>query len=113
MRCWTPPRRWNGWKNCVQRTVSMPSGAAATRTSRCCGHYWRLLNPGSVGLPFQKRGGKYVNLAYAEYLLLDRARQGWNVTFRRVPYDLAALRAGILASGMPHAQWLADEWVEG
>lgn len=74
---------------------------------------WRLLNPGSVGLPFQKRGGKYVNLAYAEYLLLDRARQDWNVTFRRVPYDLVALKQGILASGMPHAQWLADEWVEG
>lgn len=74
---------------------------------------WRLLNPGSVGLPFQKRGGKYVNLAYAEYLLLDSVSGGWIPTFRRVSYDLAALKAGILASGMPHAQWLADEWVEG
>lgn len=74
---------------------------------------WRLLNPGSVGLPFEKRGGRYVNLAHAEYLLLDRVGQGWNVTFRRVPYELAALRTGILAAGMPHAQWLADGWVEG
>lgn len=74
---------------------------------------WRLLNPGSVGLPFEKRGAKYVNLAHAEYVLLDRVRQGWNVTFRRVPYELAALKRGILDSGMPHAQWLADEWVEG
>lgn len=74
---------------------------------------WRLLNPGSVGLPFQKRGGKYVNLACAEYLLLDWTGGDWAVTFRRVPYDLAALKQGILASGMPHAQWLADEWAEG
>ncbi|QFP76148.1 metallophosphoesterase [Deinococcus sp. AJ005] len=74
---------------------------------------WRLLNPGSVGLPFQKRGGKYVNLAYAEYLLLDSISGGWMPTFRRVPYDLATLKKGILASGIPHAQWLADEWVPG
>ncbi|CAM3745620.1 Phosphoesterase [Deinococcus saxicola] len=74
---------------------------------------WRLLNPGSVGLPFQKRGGKYVNLAHAEYLLLDWTGRDWAVTFRRVPYDLAALKQGILASGMPHAGWLADEWVPG
>ena len=74
---------------------------------------WRLLNPGSVGLPFEKRGGKYVNLVYAEYALLDRVGQTWSVTFRRVPYGLAPLKAGILASGMPQAQWLADEWIEG
>ncbi|MFK7603253.1 metallophosphoesterase family protein [Deinococcus sp. SM5_A1] len=74
---------------------------------------WRLLNPGSVNLSFQKRGGKYVNLAYAEYLLLDWTDGDWTVTFRRVPYDLAALKQCILVSGMPHAQWLADEWVPG
>lgn len=74
---------------------------------------WRLLNPGSVGLPFEKRGGKYVNLARAEYLLLDWTGGDWAVTFRRVPYPLAPLREGILASGMPHARWLAAEWVEG
>jgi putative phosphoesterase len=74
---------------------------------------WRLLNPGSVGLPFQKRGGKYVNLTYAEYLLLDWTGGNWVMTFRRVPYDLAALKQGILASGMPHASWLASEWVVG
>ncbi len=74
---------------------------------------WRLLNPGSVGLPFQKRGEKYVNLAHAEYLLLDWTGGDWAVTFRRVPYALAALKQGILVSGIPHAQWLADEWAEG
>lgn len=74
---------------------------------------WRLLNPGSVGLPFEQRGGKYVNLAHADYLLLDRLSGGWIPTFRRVAYDLAPLKRGVLASGMPHAAWLAGEWVEG
>lgn len=72
---------------------------------------WTLLNPGSVGLPFEKRGDHYVNLARAEYLLLDEVVGGWSPTFRRVPYDVQAVRQSILASGMPHAGWAAAEWV--
>lgn len=74
---------------------------------------WTLLNPGSVGLPFEARGDRYVNIARAEYLLLDRTGQDWVPTFRRVPYDLDDIRRGLLASGMPHARWAAAEWVEG
>ncbi|GGQ98534.1 metallophosphoesterase family protein [Deinococcus ruber] len=70
---------------------------------------WRLLNPGSVGLAYEKRGDGYVNVSRAEYLLLD----GDSVQFRRVPYDVQAVRAGILARGMPHAAWWAGEWVSG
>ena len=69
---------------------------------------WRLLNPGSVGLAFEKRGGRYVNLSRAEYLLLSG-----DVQFRRVPYDVRAVQAGILERGMPHAKWWAGEWVQG
>ncbi|EYB67435.1 hypothetical protein DEIPH_ctg041orf0038 [Deinococcus phoenicis] len=72
---------------------------------------WRLLNPGSVGLPFERRGGKYVNPARAEYLLLDRTQEDWQPTFRAVPYDVEEVRRGILASGMPHAAWAAAGWV--
>ncbi|MCP2015593.1 putative phosphodiesterase [Deinococcus sp. HSC-46F16] len=71
---------------------------------------WTLLNPGSVGLPYERRGDRYVNLAQASYLLLGSAGQ---VTFRTVPYDVRAVQEGILASGVPHAEWLAAEWVEG
>ena len=70
---------------------------------------WRLLNPGSVGLAYEKRGDGYVNVSRAEYLLLD----GQGVQFRRVPYDVEAVRAGILGSGMPHGKWWAGEWVSG
>lgn len=74
---------------------------------------WTLLNPGSVGLPFERRGGGYVNLARAEYLLLNRTGGGWRMTFRAVPYDVEEVRRGILASGMPHAAWAAGDWVAG
>ncbi len=67
---------------------------------------WRLLNPGSVGLAYEKRVDGYVNVSRAEYLLLD----GDSVQFRRVPYDVEAVRAGILGRGMPHAEWWAGEW---
>lgn len=72
---------------------------------------WTLLNPGSVGLAFEKRGERYVNVARAEYLLLDVERERVSVTLRRVPFDVQALRAGILAAGLPHATWLAEQWV--
>ncbi|ANE43722.1 metallophosphoesterase family protein [Deinococcus puniceus] len=74
---------------------------------------WVLLNPGSVGLPFQKRGDRYVNLARAEYLMLRRTGAGWQPTFHRVPYDVADVRRGILSRGLPHSRWLAQEWVDG
>ena len=53
---------------------------------------WRLLNPGSVGLAYEKRGGRYVNISRAEYLLVD----GNDVQFRRVAYDVQAVQTGIL-----------------
>lgn len=74
---------------------------------------WTLMNPGSVGLPFEKRGGVYVNPARAEYLLLDRVPGGWQATFRRVPYAVEDIRQGFLSSGIPHAEWAAAGWVPG
>jgi len=68
---------------------------------------WRLLNPGSVGLAYEKRGERYVNIGRAEYLMVD----GDKVQFRRVPYDVRAVQAGILQRKMPHAEGWAGEWV--
>lgn len=47
---------------------------------------WRILNPGSVGLPLD---GRFT----ASYLLLDGDAGGWRATFRRVPFDYAPLFA--------------------
>jgi predicted phosphodiesterase len=70
---------------------------------------WRLLNPGSVGLAYEKCGERYVNISRAEYLILDRD----SVQFRHVAYDVKAVQEGILERKMPHARWWAGEWVAG
>ncbi len=71
-----------------------------------------LLNPGSVGLPFQARpdGSGDYNPAWAEYALLTWDGPDVNIDLRRVPYDLEALRAAVHASGMPHAEWWLKDW---
>jgi predicted phosphodiesterase len=47
---------------------------------------WRILNPGSVGVPLD---GCFA----ASYMLLDGDADGWRPTFRRVPFDYAPLFA--------------------
>lgn len=70
---------------------------------------WRLLNPGSVGLAYERLGDRYMNVSRADYLLLD----GGQVQFRHVAYDVKAVQVGILGRGMPHAEWWAGEWMSG
>ncbi|MCC7018944.1 MAG: metallophosphoesterase family protein [Ardenticatenales bacterium] len=54
-----------------------------------------LLNPGSVGQP---RDGD----ARASYLRLTNTdADGWSATLQRVPYDIEATQAKILAAGLP------------
>lgn len=63
-----------------------------------------FINPGSVG--FAWRYGQPVGTfradPWAEYALLDWADGDVALTFRRVPFDVAAYRAAIRASGMPY-----------
>lgn len=47
---------------------------------------WRILNPGSAGVPLD-------GCFSASYLLLDGDADGWRPTFRRVPFDYAPLFA--------------------
>jgi diadenosine tetraphosphatase ApaH/serine/threonine PP2A family protein phosphatase len=61
-----------------------------------------LVNPGSVGLPLDP--------PWAEYAIVSAEDSGVSVDFRRVRFDLDALVDSIVASGMPHAGWLAAEW---
>lgn len=41
---------------------------------------WRIFNPGSVGIPLD-------GMFSASYMLLEGHEQGWNSTFRRIPFD--------------------------
>ncbi|HET9214919.1 MAG TPA: metallophosphoesterase family protein [Gaiellaceae bacterium] len=57
----------------------------------------RLVNPGSVGMPYEARPGAY-------WALL-----GPDVELRRTPYDAEAAAAAIRATGFPEAEELARE----
>lgn len=47
---------------------------------------WRVLNPGSVGVPLNGKLG-------AEYMLLDGSESDWQPQFRHVPYDYSPVFA--------------------
>lgn len=66
-----------------------------------------FLNPGSVGLPVSpaRSDGAMPSTPWAEYAIMsawDDGRVG--VEFRRTPYEAAALRHSLEASGKPFAQ---------
>ena len=71
-----------------------------------------VLNPGSVGLPFDQvpASSDARNPAWAEYAILDAQGERVSVDLRRVPFDLAALLRAAHASGMPHADWWTADW---
>ena len=69
---------------------------------------WRVVNPGSVGVPL---GGRPV----ADYLILDGDSAGWRPSWRQVPFDpLPVLeelsRVGIVAQCGPIGQLLFEEF---
>jgi predicted phosphodiesterase len=70
-----------------------------------------LVNPGSVGLPFEQAGdGRVHNPPWAEYALVDWSGGEVSVALRRVPIDARAVVEAILRSGMPHAEWWVQDW---
>jgi putative phosphoesterase len=69
----------------------------------------RVMNPGSVGLPYviEQGSSEGINVTVAEYAILEVVKGEANVTFRRVRYDVERLEQAVKASGMPHAKnWL-------
>lgn len=70
-----------------------------------------LLNPGSVGLPYEIRpDGTVRNPPWAEYALVEWSTGGVTIALQRTPYDVAPLLGTALASGMPHADWWSNDW---
>jgi hypothetical protein len=77
---------------------------------------WRnsvVINPGSVGLPFEIDGdGTVRNPAWAEYAVLSVGpRSQFGVELRRVRYSLSKLADAVRRSGMPDPEWWLADWV--
>ncbi len=72
-----------------------------------------ILNSGSVGLAFDQAwpfDATARNAPWAEYAIIDTLDGGLAVELRRVPFDIQAFIQVMLASGMPHAEWAAEDW---
>ena len=82
-----PDRRWRSALEGVDESVVV-CGHTHTQFDRWVGP-WRVLNAGSVGMPYEGRAGAY-------WLLL-----GPGIEFRRTDYDIEAALATMRAGGNP------------
>jgi predicted phosphodiesterase len=68
------------------------------------------VNPGSVGIAYDRHDDPPVLRPSAEWALVTAAEGAVAVEFRRVAYAADEVRAAALRSGRPHAQEWADQW---
>jgi predicted phosphodiesterase len=68
------------------------------------------VNPGSVGIAYDRREDPPVLRPLAEWALVSAADGAVAVEFRRVPYAAEAVRTAAMRSGRPHAHEWADQW---
>jgi len=71
-----------------------------------------IINPGSVGLPFELKpnGTDIRNPPWAEYAIIYIQDSQPNIAFHRVQYDIRPLIEVAHQSGMPYAEWWAQDW---
>lgn len=70
---------------------------------------YRILNPGSIGAPFNRqRLPRYNRQRRTEYAIVEASTTGSSITLHDLRIDPQEWRAAVLASGMPHAErWLS------
>ena len=71
-----------------------------------------IINPGSVGLALDRVAplDEARNPPWAEYAIIEVEGNKLGVELLRVPFNIQAFIQTIQTSGMPHADWLANEW---
>jgi len=71
-----------------------------------------LINPGSVGLPFQRdpSTGKTRIPPWCEYAVVRSEGGRLDVAFRRVPLDPDEVASSVLGSNMPHKNEFLETW---
>ncbi|GKQ54143.1 metallophosphoesterase [Bradyrhizobium sp. Ce-3] len=76
-----------------------------------------IVNPGSVGSPGYRAGKPYPHVVEAgspdaRYAILEQVDGGWDVTFRHIPYNYAAMAALARQHGQAElASALATGWI--
>ena len=71
----------------------------------------QLINPGSVGLPYDiGSDGSHYRPVRAEYAIVEAGHSSLSVRFRRVSYSIDELIGAVGKSGMPHADWWMSKW---
>ena len=76
-----------------------------------------IVNPGSVGSPGYRAGKPHPHVVEAgspdaRYAILERVGDGWDVTFRHIPYDHAAMVALARRNGQAElASALVIGWI--
>jgi len=73
-----------------------------------------LLNPGSVGMPFEypMRGPDQHAFHRAEYMIIDMNKGKMTFDMRRIPMEYKQLEKISLASGMPNVKFWLTAWNE-
>jgi len=70
-----------------------------------------VINPGSVGLPFQiESSGRMRNPPMAEYAIVSSFDGALSVELVSVPYPLSELRMAVRNSDMPDPDWWLSDW---
>ena len=70
-----------------------------------------IINPGSVGLPFEIAGEKGSrNPARAEYATINYEGGNLSVNLKRVEYDVSELKETVYESKFPHKEWWIRDW---
>ena len=93
-----------------QQAVVLAGGHTHAQYVRRYQNKW-LLNPGSVGLPYEiGADGTVRNPPWAEYALLEGTTSGVTIALCRAFYDVAPLLATAKASGMPYAELWCKDW---
>jgi len=64
-----------------------------------------LINPGSVGLPYERSQRENHKVPWAEYVILDIKDAHLSIEFKRVQVDLSEVFEVVRKSGMPHGHW--------
>ncbi len=70
-----------------------------------------IVNPGSVGSPFQEdSSGKVRSPARAEYALVSFVGKSFGLELLSVPYSRVDLETAVQESGLPNSDWWLSDW---